>query len=721
MENLKKLELLEGLLDLDRFQHLEFLLYRRISGTYKNNKTHSSSILELRVDVDGRRPQRILSGDLFRRFTIDLGFWHNFNLDAAIAPASHFSPFTIVLYQRSFIVETVDITTSNEVTTLSGAIRYYDDPAVNDETIVVEVPRVRFFQPAPECSAKIYKAGILKSAYCLPKISEYFRSVHLEIDRYEGTSFPEDVDMGLDPSPDDLPAGTIDTARVFRNAGIDLTVQEDDVLNDPDSPDVGNNWSEAELHQLMEDNFDRFGNYLQWNVYGVIVPRFGDPNYNAGYYGTMFDWGGWQAGDTFLRQGFAIAEDATRARSSGSLYNNDAKRDRLVLQTFCHELGHAFNLPHAWQRSVDDNPASNSFMNYPWRYTDGGESGFWEDFRWEFDDSELVWMRHGNRRDVIFGGNDWIGNNLSIFTGPMPEVQEGPLALQIDGNEFVRPFEPVILQVKLTNTSAQNQIALDRLQPEDQLLQIYIEQPDGSHRRYMPPVKRLLAPGDVVNLAPGESIYDSVNLTYSTAGPTFSEPGEYRIRAYYGNEEAAVMSGSLRLRVSSHYSLEEEKLTHFLRRVDVAKFLYYRGGGPKYDGVVQELEEICGKYEKNQPEIVRQLQLALGVHYARDFKTVKVIGKKRLISVVKAEPKKAIKALSGALGSAKGKATTLDALTFAKASGLLLDVCEKLGDWKTAELTAEKAIRQLQDHESTKAHFNSFKKRLTQIRKKTKK
>ncbi|MBK7336363.1 MAG: hypothetical protein IPJ00_09410 [Saprospirales bacterium] len=613
--------------------------YRQISGTYKNNDTASSSILELRIDVDGRRPQNVISGDFFRRHFLDFKF---FKVIGPAASPARFYPFlSFVFYEKSFIVESVTRSTANGLTTLTGNIRYFDYPGIIDETITVEVQRVHFFQPAPGCHVKIFKAGVLKDSYCLPKISEYFRTVTLEVDRYNGTSFPADVHNNLNPSPPDLPTGTIDTAQVFRNSGINLTVQEDDVLNDPDSPDPGNNWSEAELHQLMEDNFDRFRNSQQWNVYGVVVPRFGDPDYNSGYYGTMFDWGGWQPGDSFLRQGFAIAEDATRARSSGTLYDNNDKRDRLVLQTFCHELGHAFNLPHSWQRSNTPSSASNSFMNYPWGYTGGsGETGFWSDFRWEFDDPELVWMRHGNRRDVMFGGNDWIGDNLSIYTGPLPEVQEGPLSLEIRGKDIVRLFEPVHLEIKLTNTSQDRIDVLNRLQPEDQFLSIYIEQPDGTHRKFVPPVKRLLAPGELVELGPGESIYDSIQLTYTSAGITFDKPGEYRIRAFYGEHEVALMSGSFRLRIASNFSTEEEELTHLLSDLRVAKFIYFRGGGPKYAEVAEQLERVCRKNEKAHPATTRYLQMVVGQHDARDFKTMSIVDGKREFLQRKETPKK---------------------------------------------------------------------------------
>jgi hypothetical protein len=74
-------------------------------------------------------------------------------------------------------------------------------------------------------------------------------------------------------------------------------------------------------------------------------------------------------------------------------------------------------------------------MNYPWGYTGGtgGETAFWSNFRWTFDDVELVWMRHADRADVIFGGRDWIGNNLSRYLDPAVNVPEFRSALSWPG------------------------------------------------------------------------------------------------------------------------------------------------------------------------------------------------------------------------------------------------------------------------------------------------
>ncbi len=186
---------------------------------------------------------------------------------------------------------------------------------------------------------------------------------------------------------------------VYQRSGIDLTVAAGRPPQRPDSGDRGNNWSEAELHDLMEARFDLYANTLQWNTYGLIVPRFGDRNYNSGYYGTMFDWGGWQVGRHVLQAGLRTGRGGYegaggRARST----TPRTRRTACSSKTFIHEVGHSFNLPHAWQRGTNADSGSESYKNYAWGYTGGGggETAFWTNYRWEFDDVELIWMRHGD-------------------------------------------------------------------------------------------------------------------------------------------------------------------------------------------------------------------------------------------------------------------------------------------------------------------------------------
>ena len=645
------LNVADKFIDLSKFR-------RPISGTYKNKTPASdNTILELRVDVDGRRPQIQISGDVFSRriFKLFNEFIATpgqqlFDLERFNDLQIAWRPFYFTMYDYSFMVLDVNQEEEGGVAILTGPITYCNDPTRTDETIEVRIKRVAYFSKAPGAIVNFYKSGYLIRTYCLDKISPYFRFVNLEIDKFQGTSFPPSANTDLDPSPSDLPAQTVTTRSVFQQAGIDLTVNEDDVLNDPDSPDPGNNWSEAELHDLMEDRFDRFANTLQWNTYGVVVPRFGDPNYNSGYYGTMFDWGGWQAGDTYFRQGCAIAEDAIQGRSVGTLYNTNAKKDRLTLLVFCHEVGHSFNLPHSWQRGMNADSASESFMNYAWGYTGGGgESGFWSNFRWEFDDVELAWMRHQCRNDVIFGGTDWIGNNLSIFLEPQSEAFGKTLKLTLDSDPILDTAEPVRLELKLTNIGKSPQLVVNRLDPEDYFVSLFIRRPNGELVRYVPPVRRLKAPGDLVILEPGESIQNSVLVSYSAKGLEFMEPGEYRLRAYYGPDESAAIASSIhRLRVSTPKTTQDEELSHLLFDPKVAKFMYFNGS-ERYPEVTSQLEEIVPKYGKKNPRVIRHIQAALGVHLSRNFKRVETKEGRRNVISRKSQYRQAISHLKGAL------------------------------------------------------------------------
>ncbi|MEN8124853.1 MAG: hypothetical protein ABFR32_06935 [Bacteroidota bacterium] len=666
-----------------------------VSGTYKASSSKCEPLMELRIDVDGRRPQNIVSGDIFKKFTFSI----------------FGNEFSFTLYRESFIVTSPIINWATDHVHIKGQIKYYNDPTITNETIQIEIPRVSIFSSAAKATVKIIKSGKIIHCFCLPKISSYYRQVNLEIDRYQGTSFPPDIDMELNPSPTDL-KGNTSVLKVFRNSGINLSVNEDDILNDPDGDDAGNNWSEVELHQLMEENFDQFGNRLQWNVYGVVVPRFGDPAYNSGYYGTMFDWGGWQTGDTFLRQGFAIAEDATRGRTSGTLYNSSAKVDRLVLQTFCHELGHAFNLPHSWSRNLSPSTSSNSFMNYPWNYTGGtgGESQFWSNFRWEFDDVELEWMRHGNRKDVIFGGNDWIGNNLSRFPDS-GDFDSGvsPLTLSIQSKAIYKMAEPILIQLVLTNTYSETIEIYKKLAPEDQYVTILIKKPDGQIIKYVPPVLRYENTTKLSKLRKGSSILGNVLLNYSAKGAIFSTPGEYNICTYYGNENlGGIQSNILRIRVTPSFSIQEEELAHLLLDHRAAKLIYYKGAY-RYPEMLKELENICTKNKKKDPTIA-YIQHVLGVHYSKDYKIIKLDGKKkRMVTVHKKDAKKAIKYLNDSI-EIISKDPILDEFTFCNSVEKLTEMYELSKNDAKIEPLLKRSIENLKNRKAHKLNIDSLNK-----------
>ena len=684
---------LEALKDL-----VVFPIRRNVSGTYRNaTPAGSGTILELRVDVDGRRPQQRLSGDLYFHF--------------------HFCG-PITLFSRSFVVEDLTIDSAAEGITISGPVVYYNDPADTSDSIRVEIPRVSIFAPAPAACVHWLTLGKIVATYACPKISEYFRTATLEIDRFPGTAFPADMDPDVDPSPSGLPA-SVGIRSVFQRSGIDLAVEQDDLLNDPDSGDPGDNWSEAELHDLMEARFDRFANTLQWNTYGVIVPRFGDPNYNSGYYGTMFDWGGWQTGDTYFRQGCALAEEATRGRESGTLYDSSDKKDRLVLETFIHEVGHSFNLPHAWQRATSADSASESFMNYPWGYTGGGggETAFWENFRWEFDDVELIWMRHADRNDVIFGGRDWIGNNLSAYSRAEIERPGGALQLTVSSAEVLDFGVPVTLQLALTNTGAAPLSVVDQLQPEDGLTRVFIERPNGDIVEFVPPVLRHKAPPEPIELAPGEAAYESIMLSFGAKGHQFADPGEYLIRVLVPCFPLGyVLARAHRLRIAAPATRASEDLAHLLTGYEASKFLYF-GGSRRYPELTGRLEEAAGRFAESDPMAVRHIQYALGRDAARRHKRVEVNKGRRVVVAEDPDLKRAIGLLDAARAPVKARAGhALDALTLTDAATRLAACHLELGQNAKAATVLEQTAKDLKARSAPAPAVDRITRELAEVK-----
>ena len=130
----------------------------------------------------------------------------------------------------------------------------------------------------------------------------------------------------------------------------------------------------------MVNHFSLFADLPQWRVWLLVASA-----HDQGYRGIMFD-----ASDAFQRQGCAVFYDAIQGADPAS--------QRAALRTYVHELGHAFNLLHSWQKDLADPPAplganqgfaDLSWMNYPQNYLPqgggaGGTAAYWADFQFQF-------------------------------------------------------------------------------------------------------------------------------------------------------------------------------------------------------------------------------------------------------------------------------------------------------------------------------------------------
>jgi hypothetical protein len=130
-----------------------------------------------------------------------------------------------------------------------------------------------------------------------------------------------------------------------------------------------------EMHDAMQLHWSRFADRAQWAMW-VFYASLHETGTDLG--GIMFD----DLGPNH-RQGTALFVDSFIAQPPPGDPAPAAWVDRMRFWTAVHELGHAFNLAHSWQKSLGtgwvplaDQPEARSFMNYPYAVRGGQEAVF---------------------------------------------------------------------------------------------------------------------------------------------------------------------------------------------------------------------------------------------------------------------------------------------------------------------------------------------------------
>ncbi len=369
-------------------------------------------------------------------------------------------------------------------------------------------------------------------------------------------------------------------------------------------PSTQTGWAISELHTLMADFAAASLSERAWNLQLLLLSR----SDQQGLLGVMFD-------DTELlpRQGLAVFADEIRSIPG-------IEHERKLIQTTVHEVGHALNLAHRFERVVG-RADSLSFMNYDWRYKGGDkEDEFWADFSFTFDPDELAFLRHGPRTAVIPGGAPF--HSVRYWNegsgGYSPYVPEAPLEgfkLELRppvGGRLFAFAQPVFLEVELTNQTDQPiDLPPVLLDPKGGFLELLVRNTHGTSTRsladaepFVPILQRCfdIDPSSFETVAPGNSIRDNVNLTYGSSGFAFAEPGAYEITALLAisdneNErDLIVRSEPLPIRVASPASIEEERDAMDLFRDDVGVFLAL-GGNRTLTGAREALQGILERRE----------------------------------------------------------------------------------------------------------------------------
>ena len=346
---------------------------KNISGLYEfvcnqSHKPQQEFELDLRIDVDGKRPMNIVSGDLY----LEDG----------------------KLYLNSFIFKKIKKKRLKNEVQIEGKHGEFSSDFKPFEDILIRIPT----DSSPYVATVQWASRSSTNSVCLCKyVSKHFRTIQLEQDSEADTVPLKSFDATSLYCPNLRRSRKLTIRNIFAEAGIKIQMikKRQGLVPHPEAtPGEGSIWTETKLHKAMIEHFSFFNEKQQWKIwfFSALEHEISDLR---GI--TLFHNG--------KRVGSAIFQNAI-----GCL---GLEESRMELFVSIHELGHCLNLKHPWNSSQtysSSNPGNYStlsWMNFPWKYyfskESYGEEAFWNLFNFEFSDSELIHLRHAFRNDIILG------------------------------------------------------------------------------------------------------------------------------------------------------------------------------------------------------------------------------------------------------------------------------------------------------------------------------
>jgi len=620
---------------------------RPVSGRYRG--TLGAFQLELRVDVDRRRPMKRASGDFYQ---VSGG---------------------TTTYFGSFVVNSpsISVTATDVIVKGLGSFTF----SAGAPVVKITIKRRTIFQPQAPATLQFFSvAGSPGAIYTCAFESFYFRTVRIETDRVSDVTTPVFSSYNTGSFPSGGPARNLSVVGAYAEAGVQMIPTAGSNVINIGEAGAGATWSNAELHASMQRHFTLWQDLPQWAVWLIAAQRH---DLGTGLYGIMFDQQGKQ------RQGCAVFHAGIGGTTADKL--------RLQLYTYVHELGHSFNLLHSWQKSLatppsPNRPSSLSWMNYPWNFPGGGAPTFWNNFPFQFDNEEVIHLRHAFRNNIVMGGNNFaVGSALGREVMADPIRDESGLTLSISTHQ--RSFalgEPVVLELALSATDGRGRRVHTWLHPNCGLVKIVISKPNGKVVAYEPMIDHLVGERERI-LGRNEVERDSAYIGFGKDGFYFDQPGHYRIRAAYAALDGSeVMSDIITVRVRYPVTVVDESLADLFMGEDQGTLLYLLGSdNESLKRGNDAFDEVLEKHAKHP--MANYARLVKGVNGSRAFKTVTEENENRVV-VREAQLDESAKLLSAAAES-----RVLDPVSTQMTLANLAEVQTKAGN----EVAAKKTLAAL--------------------------
>ncbi|HEY6570154.1 MAG TPA: hypothetical protein VIZ22_07695 [Candidatus Limnocylindrales bacterium] len=578
----------------------------------------------IRLDVDGRYPQMVVSGDM-----------------------------STGLFSTVHWIANLTKTGSN---TYVGAIWYRDPPVAPFPYDSVKVTTGGGWLFDPRTATVTFSGpGGIQRTRTYTYTSPYFHDVDLEVDFQTGVTPATSFATCSHPNrPATLPCETLTIGKVFQRAGFNVTSSPSGTV--PVAGAGANaTWSNQEMHDAMQVYWSHYAPKAQWATW-IFFAATHDMGHGLG--GIMFDDIGPQQ-----RQGTSIFIDSFISDPAPAGDPAPAAFiDRMRFWTGVHETGHAFNLAHAWQKSLTsggkgpwlplvDEPESRSFMNYPY-FVAGGTTAFFADFEYRFSDQELLFMRHAPSSFVQQGNALWFDHHGFLGANALPEPTYQLVVRANRDRPSFEFMEPVTLELKLTNATAQPQIVDEHILDVDQGLVVIITK-KGEPTRQLLPIARLCRQASQKVLQPAESVYAPMLASVGPNGWNISDPGTYGIQVCLHLPTGEdILSNELRVIVEPARTTEDETLAQDYFTEDVGRVIALEGSRV-LDTATDTLTEIADKLRHRRVAV--HANLVLGVPLATEYKVLsrnrKHDGQQYRIEALPARPEEAkdrlVSALSG--------------------------------------------------------------------------
>lgn len=444
--------------------------------------------------------------------------------------------------------------------------------------------------------------------------SAYHHEVEFEYDRVGDAVAVTSIATHAHPTrPPALPAEQLSIETVFRRAGIHAKVS-------PGSsaiPLVGAGgdglWTDQEMHDAMQLHWSRFANKPQWAMW-VLFARLHVMGNSLG--GIMFD----DIGPNH-RQGTAIFSHSFIAAPPAGDAAPAAWVQRMRFWTAVHEMGHAFNLAHSWQKALGtpwiplaNEPNARSFMNYPYSVS-GGQAAFFQSFDYRFSDNELIFMRHAPSRFVEMGNEAWFSNH-GFEAAAADSHPDFELTLSTTRADDRFPYlMPPVVEVALSNRSARTKLVSAARIGERTEFALIINGERQEPKRWQPHLRHC-GEGDAKPLAPGAALYDSILIGTGRNGWDMAEPGRYAVQAVLEVDGEPVYSNRLWITVDRPRSREEERLAADFFTPEVGQVLAVNGSR----GLDRVRDTLAAATEIENNPVSSLAAVALATPLAYDFK-----------------------------------------------------------------------------------------------------